>query len=176
MSGFVFSLFWGGRGLSQARKVSNRQHEAIRVGRYLFINSETWGDVVYGGSLKVNSHYVRTWYIQSGLWVWQFCARWLVCKPCLIYQPLFCVFFYPFAMHSCAIFLTMNTKFLIFHFFVLVGSQWNWFQTHHWAQYCHTGIQANFEILSKLSKVRWMKSLKKVFYLDLFLWKYVSKC
>ena len=84
--------------------------------------------------------------------------------------------FYPLAMYSCAIFLAMNGKFLIFHFFVLVGSQWNWFQTHHWAQYCHTGIQANFEILSKLSKVRCMKSFKKVFYLDLFLWKYVSKC
>ena len=83
------------------------------------------------------------------------------------YQPFF-VFFYPFAMHSCAIFLTMNTNFLIFHFFVLVGSQWNWFQTHHWAQYCHTGIQANFEIHSKLSKVWWMKSFRKVFYLDFF--------
>ena len=55
--------------------------------------------------------------------------------------------FYPLAMYSCAIFLAMNGKFLIFHFFVLVGSQWNWFQTHHWAQYCHTGIQANFEII-----------------------------
>ena len=55
--------------------------------------------------------------------------------------------FYPLAMYSCAIFLAMNGKFLIFHFFVLVGSQWNWCQSHHWAQYCHTGIQANFEII-----------------------------
>ena len=67
-------------------------------------------------------------------------------------STLFGLFFTLFAMYSCSIFLTMNTKFLIFHFFVLVGSQWNWIQTHHWAQYCHTGIQANFEILSVIDE------------------------